>query len=201
MTVSSFCIKFALCLGCLAGGSLAFGQSPANLDAGRLGPSPASLSADPYVGNGIVSGGGGGGKASLRISASASSETGVRSGSRSLSSVRAMKAGSSLISYGPTQATAPHLGYLQTGIAPAHIHVSSVSGKSTLSGLNHGGLSAPGGWGGSSGSNRSTPLYSTMMKVERYGMTRKSTMKATKPGMKKGSGSALDKVLGQSSGH
>ena len=200
----TFCIKFALCLGCLAGSSLAFGQTSAKLDAGGLGPSPASMSADMSASGDVLrsSGGGGGARANLRMSAStsASSDTGVRSGSRSVSSARAMKAGSSLISYGPTQ-TAPHLGYLHTGMAPAHIHVSSASGRSTLGGLNHGGLSAPGRWGGSSGSSRSAPLYSTMMKVERYGMTRKSTIGPGKPGKKKGTGSALNKLLGQSSGH
>ena len=199
MNVSSFCIKFALCLGCLVGGGLAFGQTSANLGASGLGPSPASMSADMSASGGVPRGGGGGGaRASLRMSAS--SDTGVRSGSRSVSSARAMKTESSLISYGPTQ-TAPHLGYLQTGMTPIHVHVSSGSGSITLGGLHHGGLSAPGGWGSSSGSNRSTPLYSTMMKVEQYGMTRKSTMGPTKPGKKKGTGSALDKFLGQSSGH
>jgi len=203
MTGSSFCIKFALCLGCLAGSALAFGQAPANLSAEGLGPSAASLSANPSAGNGMVSGGGGSGgggaRASLRMSAS--SDTGVRSGSRTLSSTRAMKAGSSLVSYGPTQATAPYLGYQQTGTAPIHISSSFGSTGSILTGLHHGGLSAPGGWGSSSGSNRSTPLYSTMMKVERYGMTRKPMMGPTKPGTKKGSGSTVDKLLGRSSKH
>jgi hypothetical protein len=199
MTGSSFCIKFALCLGCLAGGSLAFGQSAANLSAGGLGPPTASLSANLSAGTGMVSsGGGGGGRARLSMNSSGTSDTGVRSGSRALSSARAMKAGSSLISYGPTQT---HLGYLHTGMTPSSIHVSSGSGSSTLGGLNHGGGAASGGWGGSSGSNRSTPLYSTMMKVERYGTTRKSMMGPTKPGTKKGAGSALGKLLGQSSGH
>ena len=200
----TFCIKFALCLGCLVGGSLAFGQTAANFDAGGLGPSPASMSADPYAGNGMVSGGSGGGggaRANLRMNSSASSDTGVRSGSRSVSSARALQKESSLISYGPTQTAAPSLGYLHTGMPPAHIHVASSFILSPLGGLNHGGPSSPGGGGGASGSKRSTPLYSTMMKIEQYGTTRQSTMRSTKPGKKKGSGSVVDKLLGQSSGH
>ncbi|WP_158819601.1 hypothetical protein [Granulicella sp. S156] len=161
------------------------------------------MSADPYADNGMVNGGGGGGRANLRMSAraSATTDTGVSSGSRSVSSAKALQKEFSLISYGPTQTTAPHLGYLHTGMTPIHVHVSSSFSRSTLGGLNHGGLAAPGGWGGSSGSKRSAPLYSTMMKVERYGMTRQPTMGPTKPGKKKGSGSAVDKLLGQSSGH
>ena len=200
----TFCIKLALCLGCLAGSGLAFGQTSADLSAGGLGPSPASMSADMSASGDVLrsSGGGGSARADLRMSArtSAISDTGVRSGSRAVSSAKAMKAGSSLISYGPTQ-TVPHLGYLHTGITPVHVHVSPASGRSTLGGLNHGELSAPGGGGGTSGSSRSAPLYSTMMKVERYGMTRKSTIGPGKPGKKKGTGSALDKLLGQSPGH
>jgi hypothetical protein len=178
----------------LWGGSLAYGQLPASLTAGGLGPSTASLSADPSASSGLVAGGGGGGGGPRsRIVANGISSASGGSESRGRSSLGpTSRAQSSLFSYGPAQTAAPHLSGLSGG--SAHIHISpAVSGT---------GLSVPAhsrGYASSGGSaaTSSKPLYSTILKIQRPGASG-SGKSSSKPGSKKKPTSPLDRLLGGS---
>jgi hypothetical protein len=188
--------NLGLLLAGLWGGSLAYGQLPGNLTAEGLGPSTASLSADPSASSGLVAGGGGGGGgARSRIVANGISSASVVNGSesRDRSSLgRTSMAQSALSTYGPTQTAVPHLSGPSGGIA--RIHISS--------GVSRNGLSVPTHSGGSSSSGvsavtSSKPLYSTMLKIQRPEASI-SGKSSSKPGNNKKPASPLDRLLGGS---